>query len=111
MLSPAIRRKLVVLIGVSGLKGSCSGVGKALFFHSVGWKKQQPEPELLPAHQGEQCGIPHQSSLSVCLLLALAGITAKVLSPSSQLIEFKSSRLPCIPPPHTLLSVFCLLAV
>lgn len=98
-------------------EGSCLGIRKVVFLSSAVWKKQQPETELLPAHQGKQHGVPSNAPqqwvpAACSSWQALQRRRREASSLPSQPVEFKSSRFPCFPPPHfPLFSVFCVLAV
>lgn len=104
VLSSAINSKPVVLIGVSGLKRSFSWCWESPSLPLCRVEEAAAWAWTAPCAPGRAVWGSHQSSPSVCLLLALAGVTAEVHSPPSQLTEFKSSRLPCIPPSQPLFS-------
>lgn len=104
VLNSTINSKLVVLTGVSGLKRSCSGCWESHSLPLCRVEEAAAWTWTAPCTPGRAVWGSHQSSPSVCLLLALAGITAEVFSPPSPLTEFKGSRLPCIPPSHPLFS-------
>lgn len=108
VLNSTINRKLVVLPGVSSLKRSCSGCWESIVLPLC--RVEEAAAWTAPCMLGRAVWGSHHSSPSVCLLLALAGVTAEVLPHLLSLLNLRAPGYLAFLPP-TLFSDFCLLAV